>query len=131
MLARSGIRRLVTSSAPQTLLETISASRTSLKMATNFAKRGSALRLTIPTIATRSISTTYCLRKEHVDINKRIEEMVKKNDVVVFMKGVPDSPRCGFSNAVCQIMRMHEVPFEGHDVLSDEELRQGTAYFPY
>lgn len=41
------------------------------------------------------------------------------------MKGVPDAPRCGFSNAVVQIMRMHAVPYESHDVLSDENLRQG------
>lgn len=51
--------------------------------------------------------------------------MVQKSPVVVFMKGVPAEPRCGFSNAVCQIFRMHEVTFEGHDVLSDEQLRQG------
>ena len=54
--------------------------------------------------------------------------MVNKSDVVVFMKGVPSAPRCGFSNAVCQIMRMHDVPFESHDVLSDEEVRQGKCF---
>ena len=53
--------------------------------------------------------------------------MVNQSDVVVFMKGVPSAPRCGFSNAVCQIMRMHDVPFESHDVLSDEEVRQGKC----
>lgn len=41
------------------------------------------------------------------------------------MKGVPDAPRCGFSNAVVQIMRMHAVTYDSHDVLSDEDLRQG------
>ena len=54
--------------------------------------------------------------------------MVNQSDVVVFMKGVPSAPRCGFSNAVCQIMRMHDVPFESHDVLSDEEVRQGKCF---
>ena len=54
--------------------------------------------------------------------------MVNQSDVVVFMKGVPSAPRCGFSNAVCQIMRMHDVPFESHDVLSDEEVRQGKYF---
>ena len=34
------------------------------------------------------------------------------------MKGVPSAPRCGFSNAVVQIMRMHDVTYEAHDVLS-------------
>ncbi|CAK1543173.1 unnamed protein product [Leptosia nina] len=60
-----------------------------------------------------------------VAVKDKIDDIVKKNKVVVFMKGVPDAPRCGFSNAVVQIMRMHAVPYESHDVLSDENLRQG------
>ncbi|XP_059062949.1 uncharacterized monothiol glutaredoxin ycf64-like [Achroia grisella] len=55
----------------------------------------------------------------------KIDQLVKNNKVVVFMKGIPDAPRCGFSNAVVQIMRMHAVPYESHDVLSDENIRQG------
>lgn len=58
-------------------------------------------------------------------IKEKIDNIVKNNKVVVFMKGVPDAPRCGFSNAVVQIMRMHAVPYDSHDVLSDENLRQG------
>jgi len=41
------------------------------------------------------------------------------------MKGVPEEPRCGFSNAVVQVLRMHGVKYDSHDVLRDEELRQG------
>ncbi|OAD54875.1 Glutaredoxin-related protein 5, mitochondrial [Eufriesea mexicana] len=55
----------------------------------------------------------------------KISNLVKKNKVVVFMKGVPDSPKCGFSNAVVQILRMHDVKYDAHDVLEDEMLRQG------
>lgn len=44
------------------------------------------------------------------------------------MKGVPEAPRCGFSNAVCQIFRMHEVNITSYDVLEDEELRQGNFW---
>ena len=43
------------------------------------------------------------------------------------MKGVPEEPRCGFSNAVVQILRMHGVTYDAHDVLKDEELRKGVA----
>lgn len=50
---------------------------------------------------------------------------LQKNKVVVFMKGIPEEPRCGFSNAVVQILRMHGVTYDAHDVLQDEELRQG------
>lgn len=62
-------------------------------------------------------------------VKEKIDELVKNNKVVVFMKGIPDAPRCGFSNAVVQIMRMHAVPYESHDVLADEDLRQGINVF--
>jgi monothiol glutaredoxin len=63
------------------------------------------------------------------DQKSRLEQLVTKDKVVVFMKGVPDSPRCGFSNAVIQVLRMHAVPYQAYDVLSDEELRQGVKEF--
>jgi monothiol glutaredoxin len=54
-------------------------------------------------------------------------QMVKKNKVVVFMKGVPEQPMCGFSNAVIQIFRMHGVTnYDAHNVLADESIRQGN-----
>jgi len=60
--------------------------------------------------------------KEHID------GLVKSGQkVVVFMKGTPDAPQCGFSNAVIQILKMHGVDnFDAHNVLEDEQLRQGT-----
>lgn len=63
------------------------------------------------------------------DSKEKLEKLVKNNKVVVFMKGVPESPKCGFSNAVVQILRMHAVPYDSHDVLSDESIRQGVKDF--
>lgn len=60
---------------------------------------------------------------------ENIDKLVKNNKVVVFMKGVPSEPRCGFSNAVVQIFRMHGVTYDAHDVLKDEELRQGVKEY--
>jgi len=74
-----------------------------------------------------SIITSLC-RSYTPGIAEDIEKLVKKNKVVVFMKGVPEEPRCGFSNAVVQIFRMHGVTYDAHDVLKDEELRQGVSY---
>ncbi|XP_076442259.1 glutaredoxin-related protein 5, mitochondrial-like [Babylonia areolata] len=55
-----------------------------------------------------------------------IDSLVKGKPVVVFMKGTPDQPRCGFSNAVVQILRFHGVDnFQSHNILEDEDLRQG------
>ncbi|XP_014358908.2 uncharacterized monothiol glutaredoxin ycf64-like [Papilio machaon] len=70
-----------------------------------------------------------CRTFADVNMNEKIDKIVKDNKVVVFMKGVPDAPRCGFSNAVVQIMRMHAVPYVSHDVLSDENLRQGIKEY--
>lgn len=57
---------------------------------------------------------------------EEIKKLVTNNKVVVFMKGVPEQPQCGFSNAVVQVLRMHAVPYEAHNVLADEALRQGV-----
>ena len=57
------------------------------------------------------------------------DKLVKNNKVVVFMKGVPSSPSCGFSNAVVQILRMHGVTYDSHNVLESEELREGNVCF--
>lgn len=59
--------------------------------------------------------------------NEKYEKMVKNDKVVVFMKGVPEQPMCGFSNAVVQIFRMHGVKYDAHNVLADEALRQGKT----
>lgn len=45
------------------------------------------------------------------------------------MKGVPDAPKCGFSNAVVQILRMHAAPYDSHNVLENESIRQGIKDF--
>lgn len=59
-------------------------------------------------------------------VKKQIEGILEKNKVVVFMKGNPEAPKCGFSNAVVQIMRMHGVTYDSHDVLQSDDLRQGN-----
>lgn len=57
---------------------------------------------------------------------KNLEEMVKKDKVVVFIKGTPAQPMCGFSNAVVQILRMHGVDnYAAYNVLDDQDIRQG------
>lgn len=45
-----------------------------------------------------------------------------------FFQGTPDAPRCGFSNAVVQILRMHGVEYNAHNVLDDEAVRQGEFW---
>lgn len=59
-------------------------------------------------------------------VHSRIDKLVKSNKIVVFMKGDPQAPRCGFSNAVIDILSIHKAKFEAHDVLKDENLRKGV-----
>ncbi|MBK1970106.1 MULTISPECIES: Grx4 family monothiol glutaredoxin [Brevundimonas] len=58
-----------------------------------------------------------------------IAQTVAEHDVVLFMKGTPDSPRCGFSSVTVQILDHVGAAFVGVDVLQDEALREGIKAF--
>ena len=58
-----------------------------------------------------------------------IAKTIAEHPVVLFMKGVPDQPKCGFSSLVVQILDHLGVDFVGVDVLQDEGLRQGVKSF--
>ena len=62
-------------------------------------------------------------------IFERIKQEVEGNDVVLFMKGTPVFPQCGFSAAVVQVLNHLGVKFKGIDVLQDPGLRQGIKDF--
>ena len=58
-------------------------------------------------------------------INDFIDNEVKSNDVVLFMKGTPDFPQCGFSGKIVQILDYVGADYKSHNVLADADLRQG------
>jgi len=64
-----------------------------------------------------------------MDIKEKIENFIKKKNVCLFMKGTPESPQCGFSMAVSNILKHLKVDFIGVNVLEDENLRQGIKDF--
>ena len=55
----------------------------------------------------------------------QIEQMLNDNPVFLFMKGTPESPQCGFSGKVTNILNAWKVPFKSFNVLADESIRQG------
>tara|TARA_B100001123_G_C15045521_1_gene921329 strand:+ start:114 stop:437 length:324 start_codon:yes stop_codon:yes gene_type:complete len=59
------------------------------------------------------------------EINKKIKDIIDSNNIVLFMKGTPESPQCGFSMAVSNILKHLKVGFEGVNVLENNEIRQG------
>jgi monothiol glutaredoxin len=66
---------------------------------------------------------------DHSPVHARIQSEVEANPVVLFMKGTPVFPQCGFSAQVVQVLSLLGVKFKAFDVLSDDELRQGIKEF--
>ncbi len=62
-------------------------------------------------------------------VNAKIETIVASNDVVLFMKGTPLFPQCGFSSKAVAILEHLGVGFDSVDVLQDMEVRQGIKEF--
>ncbi|CEM01783.1 unnamed protein product [Vitrella brassicaformis CCMP3155] len=61
---------------------------------------------------------------------ERIAALVRENPVLVFMKGTPEQPQCGFSNTMMQVLQVCGVQrFKAVDVLSDERIRQGIKVY--
>ena len=63
------------------------------------------------------------------DVNQRLTDIVASNDVVLFMKGTPLFPQCGFSSRAVAILEHCGTQYESVDVLQDMEIRQGIKSF--
>ena len=63
------------------------------------------------------------------ETKKKIEEMIGKSKVCLFMKGTPSFPQCGFSARAVAILNELGAPFEAVNVLDDEDIRQGIKEF--
>ena len=63
------------------------------------------------------------------ELQARIDNLVKQNKIVLFMKGNKLMPQCGFSNNAVQILNVLGAPFETVDVLEDSEIRQGIKEY--
>jgi monothiol glutaredoxin len=59
----------------------------------------------------------------------KIEELIKNDDVCLFMKGTPDVPQCGFSLAISNVLKHLKVNFKGINVLEDSEIREGIKQY--
>ena len=63
------------------------------------------------------------------DVLARIQNDIETNPVVLYMKGTPVFPQCGFSAQVVQLLSLAGVKFKAYDVLADDEMRQGIKEF--
>ena len=64
-----------------------------------------------------------------IDIQQKIGDLVGQNDIVLFMKGSPLFPQCGFSSRAIAILDHLEVKYETVDVLADQDIRQGIKQY--
>jgi len=60
-----------------------------------------------------------------MEIKDKIQNLINENNVCLFMKGTPESPECGFSMAVSNLLKHLNVKYKGINILEDENLRQG------
>jgi monothiol glutaredoxin len=64
-----------------------------------------------------------------MSVDLRIKELINEHPVVLFMKGNPKFPQCGFSSLACQILDASGVQYHTLDVLQDQEIREGIKAF--
>ncbi len=64
-----------------------------------------------------------------MNVQEQIKNIVEENNIMLFMKGSPDFPQCGFSGRLVQILQACGVQFASADVLSDDQIRQGIKDF--
>lgn len=63
------------------------------------------------------------------ELEKRLRGLMDQSKVVLFMKGSPDEPRCGFSRKIVNLLREQSVTFSHFDILTDESVRQGIPIY--
>lgn len=64
-----------------------------------------------------------------ISLEQRLKKLVNSTPVMLFMKGSPDAPQCGFSSKVVNALKEDGIKFGSFDILSDEEVRQGLKTF--
>jgi monothiol glutaredoxin len=64
-----------------------------------------------------------------VDVNARIEEQLKSHDILLYMKGTPDFPQCGFSGQAVAALNAIGKPYAFVNIFEDEEIRQGLKSY--
>lgn len=62
-------------------------------------------------------------------LNERLKSLIEQSPVMVFMKGLPSQPRCGFSRQMVELLDELKVPYDTFDILSDESVRQGLKTY--
>lgn len=68
-------------------------------------------------------------QNRNLDINSRLSSLINSAPIMLFMKGTPDMPQCGFSANVVKILNHYNVSFNTFNILSDMDIREGLKQF--
>jgi monothiol glutaredoxin len=80
-------------------------------------------------LRSEQLEIAYTKDIEMSDTQQKIAAQIEGNDVILFMKGVPDAPQCGFSSVVVQILNALDVTFASVNVLEDYDIREGIKEY--
>ncbi|KAG7343944.1 monothiol glutaredoxin, Grx4 family protein [Nitzschia inconspicua] len=78
---------------------------------------------------TTPTSASNAVQDAEQALNERLKRLIHGDTVMLFMKGTPSAPRCGFSRQAVELLNEHQVPFGSFDILSDEDVRQGLKKY--
>jgi Grx4 family monothiol glutaredoxin len=67
--------------------------------------------------------------EEEETLDDKLKKLVNRSSIMLFMKGLPSMPRCGFSRQICEILNEHAIQYDAFDILGDEQVRQGLKTF--
>jgi len=80
-----------------------------------------------PSESTVTVTSPPPTEETKEELHARIRTLLNQSNVVLFMKGSPDAPRCGFSRKIVALLRDKKVEFTHFDILMDEDVRQGGS----
>lgn len=67
--------------------------------------------------------------KDEMSLEERLKELINRHKIMLFMKGIPSSPRCGFSRQIVEILDSFNASYDAFNILEDEEVRQGLKVY--
>lgn len=69
------------------------------------------------------------VEEEKISLNDKLKQLINRHRIMVFMKGIPSSPKCGFSRQIVEILDSFNVSYDAFNILEDDEVRQGLKVF--
>eukprot|EP00179_Madagascaria_erythrocladioides_P001622 CAMPEP_0198318900 /NCGR_PEP_ID=MMETSP1450-20131203/8147_1 /TAXON_ID=753684 ORGANISM="Madagascaria erythrocladiodes, Strain CCMP3234" /NCGR_SAMPLE_ID=MMETSP1450 /ASSEMBLY_ACC=CAM_ASM_001115 /LENGTH=370 /DNA_ID=CAMNT_0044022247 /DNA_START=60 /DNA_END=1170 /DNA_ORIENTATION=+ len=79
-----------------------------------------------PAVETKPVAVPEAPKKpSHEEVKGKLRRLINSNDIMLFMKGSPEQPKCGFSSKIVQLLDTERIPYGTFDILTDMEVRQG------